>query len=389
MTSTATPVRGRGVYVHVPFCRRRCPYCDFAIEVGVDSAGFVDAVIAEASARGVGVIDGVGVVDSVSLGGGTPSSLVPPELSRLLARFAGALRPGAEVSLEVNPEDITVDVARGLRDAGFTRVSVGLQSFSDPVLRYLGRAHSGDAGAVAVAALVDVGVDVGVDLIVGVPGEGPTRLADDLARAAGLGVAHVSTYLLTLEEGTPLVSLIARGKRAAIDDDAQADAYEAVQGLCAGQGFRQYEVSSFARPGHESRHNRLYWQRGDYLGLGPGAHSFFIDVDGRAQRRHNRARFADYRKDPMAGAEHETLEPAHALLEAIAFGLRDKLHGVDVDVLAAWHKTAVPAGLARVIARAVDAGDVVVVEGRAFLTDQGVRFADRVARAVLALDAQV
>ncbi|MDP2340135.1 MAG: coproporphyrinogen-III oxidase family protein [Deltaproteobacteria bacterium] len=371
--------RPRGVYAHVPFCRRRCPYCDFAIEVGVDPTGFVDAIARELERRRHEI---EWPVQTVSLGGGTPSSLPPAELARLL-QVIGPVDADAERSLEVNPEDIDEGTASGLREAGFTRVSVGLQSFDDSVLRYLGRAHDGAGGSGAIEALVRSGVDVGVDLIVGVPGEGPSRLERDIERAAGLGVGHVSAYLLTVEAGTPLVQLIASHKRAAVDDDAQAAAYERVQGLCAAAGFQQYEVSSYARPGKTSRHNRLYWQRGDYLGLGPGAHSFAVLDDGSVRRRHNRARFAAWKEDCDADVDVEVLEPAHALREALAFGLRDQAAGVDVEGLAALHCTPLTAGVAAALRLSIERGDVVVRGQRHHLGEQGVRFADRVARAIL------
>lgn len=391
--------RACGVYVHVPFCRRHCPYCDFAIEVGKSQDGYVDAVLAEWEARRASFVVGRGgprTIASLSFGGGTPSSLPPRELHRLVAAVAGDLDKNAEVSLEVNPEDIDDDVATGLNDAGFTRVSVGLQSFDDGVLRYLGRAHDAAVGAAAIAALVATGVDVGVDLIVGVPGEGPDRLARDIDRVRALGVVHLSTYLLTVEPGTPLVRLIESKKREAVDDDAQATAYESIQELCRAAGFTQYEVSSYALPSSSSssssselkwsRHNRLYWQRGDYLGLGPGAHGFVVNGDGSVTRRHNRARLEQWLRDPHGGFDVEELDAAHALREGIAFGLRDKIHGVDVVELAALHQMPVTAGIAGALERAVAIGNVVVVAGRHHLTDLGLRFADRVARDVLGAD---
>jgi len=271
-----------------------------------------------------------------------------------------------------------------LKAAGFTRVSVGMQSFDDGVLRWLGRAHDGARATAAVQALVGVGLDVGVDFIVGVPGEGTTRLDNDLDRAHELGVVHISTYLLTVEAGTPLVQLIKKGARAAVDEDAQATAYERVAEIAAARGFLQYEVSSHAKPGHTSRHNRLYWGRGDYLGLGPGAHSLRVDDDGRALRRHTTARLAEWTPDP-AGAAHdeEVLEPEHAFREAVAFGLRDLEAGVDVERLARLHRTVVPVDVQRTIATAIARGDVVGSTPVFRLTMQGARFADRVARDVL------
>lgn len=374
-------MNARGLYIHVPFCRRRCPYCDFAIEVGASSVGFVDGVARELALRHKEI---EWPLQTVSLGGGTPSSLGPPELQRLIELVRGyGIDDDAEISLEVNPEDIDGDVAQGLRRAGFTRVSVGLQSFDDDVLLYLGRAHDGAAGAAAVAALVECGVDTGVDLIVGVPGETSGRLARDIVKTAALGVGHVSAYLLTVEAGTPLVRLIADKKRAAVDDEAQAAAYEQVQALCAEAGFQQYEVSSYARPGKTSRHNRMYWQRGEYLGLGPGAHSFAIAEDGSVRRRHNRARLTGWLLDPDDDVDVEVLEPAHALREALAFGLRDKGEGVDSAALAALHHTVLTPGLQAALSASVAGGDVVAIAGRLHLSAQGVLFADRVARCIL------
>ena len=275
-----TDLRPGGVYVHVPHCRRRCPYCDFSIEVGASTAGFVDALEAELLAR-AGELSWP--ASTLSLGGGTPSQLPLADLARIVASVRGrGLNDDAEVALEVNPEDINEAFAVGLKAAGFTRVSVGLQSFDDDVLKYLGRAHDRERGLRAVEQLVAAGLHVGVDLIVGVPGEGPSRLADDVARARDLGVGHISTYILTLEADTPLVQLIKRGARAAIDDDHQADAYEQVVDLTSAAGFAQYEISSHARPGRTSRHNRLYWQRG---GLpGPRAGGPFVSRRRRRPR---------------------------------------------------------------------------------------------------------
>ncbi len=369
-----------GVYVHVPFCRRRCPYCDFAFEVRAADPRFVDAVAAELRGRWAELPS---APSSLSLGGGTPSSLREADLARLVeeARALG-LAADAEISLEVNPED---DVA----PAGFTRVSLGVQSFDDDVLAWLGRAHDGKRARDAVAAYVRTGRRVGVDLIVGVPGERHDRLARDVETCVALGVGHVSAYLLTVEAGTPLVQLIARKQREAVDDDVQAMAYEDVQRRLTAAGYAQYEVSSYARPGEESRHNRVYWQGGTYLGVGPSAHSMRRLDDGRVRRRQTTARFDAWVMDPLRAAiDVEELEPAHALREAVAFGLRDLAAGVDLAALARRH--AVPAG-ARVlddVRAALDAaaaaGDLIIDGDRARLTSKGARFADRVARAVLA-----
>lgn len=377
----------RGVYVHVPFCRRRCPYCDFAFEVRPADPRFGPAVVDELRARAHEL---GGAADTVSFGGGTPSALPARDLVDVVAgvRSTTGLARDAEVALELNPEDVTREYAGALRAGGFTRASLGVQSFDDDVLTYLGRAHGGARARDAVKACIDAGLRVGVDLIVGVPGERAGRLERDVGVLRELGVGHVSAYILTPEEGTPLVQLIAKGTRAKIDDDAQADAYEQVQSLLEA-GWRQYEISSYARHGEESRHNRLYWQGGAYLGVGPSAHSMSRRDDGTVVRRHTTARLDAWLPAVLAGeaAAHsvEELAPPDALLEAVAFGLRDLLAGVSVAALGERHRCEplvprIESELARHEGLAEKRAD------RWHLTPRGARFADRVARAVLAVD---
>ncbi|MCC7109362.1 MAG: radical SAM family heme chaperone HemW [Deltaproteobacteria bacterium] len=379
------PATGSGVYIHVPYCRRRCPYCDFRIAIRRVDEGFASGVVAELRARR-GELPWPAA--TLSLGGGTPSALPPARMVEILeAVRAEGLSEGAEVSLEANPEDVTAEVAQAWRAAGVTRVSLGVQSFDDEVLAWLGRAHRGARAREAVAAVRDAGIaQVGVDLIAGVPGEEPERIRRDVATADELGVGHVSAYLLTVEEGTPLVRLIARGARARVDDDAQADAYEHLQERLSAHGWRQYEVSNWARPGCESRHNRLYWAHQPYLGLGPGAHSMRELEDGSVRRRNNIASLDAWLVDP-ATAEHEdeVLLPPHALREAVAFGLRDLGRGVDVRALGA-RRHSDPQPVLAALAPALARGELLADdEGRVLrLSARGARFADRIARDVLA-----
>lgn len=375
----------RGVYVHVPFCRRRCPYCDFAFEVRPADPRYAPAVVGELRARA----HELGApAATLSFGGGTPSALPVDDLARIVEATRGivGLEDGAEISLELNPEDVDHALARDLRAAGFTRASLGIQSFDDDVLRWLGRAHDGARARSAVAACLTAGLRTGVDLIVGVPDERTGRLERDVDAIEGMGVGHVSAYLLTVEAGTPLVQLIANKARAAVDEDKQADAYESVQALLVERGFLQYEVSSYARPGEESRHNRIYWQGGGYLGVGPSAHSMRPLEDGSVLRRHTTARLDAWLVDPAAAAhEGETLAPAHAFRESVAFGLRDLAAGVDVDDLARRHR--VNSGAAAMRTALEREGELVEErDGRFRLSARGARFADRLARAVLAVD---
>jgi oxygen-independent coproporphyrinogen III oxidase len=396
-----------GVYVHVPFCRRRCPYCDFAFEVRPADPRYAPALLAEMAARR-GELSCAPA--TLSFGGGTPSALPAADLAALVAgaRSILALPADAEVSLELNPEDVLAAPAAAalapgapgggvegpalpaaLAAAGFSRASLGVQSFDDGVLRWLGRAHDAAGARASVRACVEAGLRTAVDLIVGVPGEPAARLARDVDELLALGATHVSAYLLTVEPETPLVQLIAQQRRAPVDDDAQAAAYEELQRLLAERGLTQYEVSSYSIPGEESRHNRIYWQGGAYLGLGPSAHSMRPLEDGSVLRRHTRARFDAWLADPAGAArDEEVLPPAAAFLEAVAFGLRDLGRGVSLEELAARHHLGDARSCLRVRAALLALGDDVLegADGRLRLSARGARFADRAARAVLAAD---
>lgn len=374
-----------GVYVHVPYCRRRCPYCDFYFEVRKADRSFAEALHVELCARSN---DRPGEVPrTLYFGGGTPTALPDDALAAAVTAVADVvgLAPDAEVTVEANPEDLGPGRCRALAALGVNRLSLGVQSFEDDVLRYLGRAHKGAEAEDTVKRALDEGIArVSVDLIAGVPGERPGRLEREVERLVRLGVGHVSAYLLTVEAGTPLEGLIQLGRRGPLVDDLQADAYEALQELLPAAGFRQYEVSSFSRPGEESRHNRLYWAKGTWLGLGPGAHSMRLVDDGRVERRHTTARLEAWLDDPAGAAhEREVLSPGEAFHEAVAFGLRDLVAGVRLEDLAARHGVEVPAALRGVLAAAAERRLVACSDGAICLTALGARFADAVARDVL------
>lgn len=278
-----------GLYVHVPFCRHRCGYCDFAVLVGADRGlreRYVEAVCAElraASAAGPHVFAPAGVpvedrwpqFGSLFVGGGTPTQLDAPDLARILrtAREALPLAAGVEVSVEANPEDLDTGYLATLVAEGLTRVSVGAQSTSPGVLAFLDRLH--DPGAVprAVEAARSAGVaSVSVDLIYGAPAESDAQWRESLEAAVALGVDHVSCYGLTVEANTPYAREIAAGRKSAPDEDVEARRMAIAGEVLGAAGFRRYEISNWARPGHESRHNQVYWAQGDYLAAGASAH---------------------------------------------------------------------------------------------------------------------
>ncbi|HUO47122.1 MAG TPA: radical SAM family heme chaperone HemW [Acidimicrobiia bacterium] len=307
-------------YVHLPFCARVCPYCDFAVVAGRD----------DMMTRYVGAV-GQEIVrehpwrqlDSIYVGGGTPSRIEPGLLRGLITTLADTLglAAGAEVSLEANPEDWTPKRARELIRAGFNRVSLGAQSFHPLILEALGRRHLPDAIARAVAVARQAGFSsINLDLIYGTPGESLADWEATLAAALEATPDHLSCYALTVEKGTPLHRQVMAGSPTP-DPDVQADQYELAQEMLSADGLVQYEVSNWARPGHACRYNLAVWAQAEYLAFGMGAHRFRAGI-----RSHNLSRLDPYLEaierghSPSRGAE--PVEGWRAEVERVFLGLR-------------------------------------------------------------------
>lgn len=266
---------GFGLYLHWPFCQAKCPYCDFNSHVvgAIDQARWQAAYLAEISR--VSVETEGRVLQSVFFGGGTPSMMVPAVVDAIMTQIRASW-PTAndmEVTLEANPTSVEAGRFAGYRDAGVNRVSMGVQALNDPDLRALGRLHSVDE-ALAAFNIARQNFDrVSFDLIYARQGQSLAAWEAELRRALDMGLDHLSLYQLTIEEGTAFGDRFAAGKlRDLPADDTAADMYFATQEICAAAGLAGYEVSNHARPGYESRHNLIYWQSGDYVGIGPGAH---------------------------------------------------------------------------------------------------------------------
>ncbi len=266
---------GFGVYVHWPFCLAKCPYCDFNshVSASVDQDQWREALVAEV--RAAKALTGPRRVDTVFFGGGTPS-LMPAETVGAIIDAIDAewgLAEGAEVSLEANPTSVEAARFRGYASAGVNRVSMGVQALNDPDLKALGRMHSAAEARAAFDVARSVFSRVSFDLIYARQGQTLAAWEAELAEAMAMAIDHLSLYQLTIEQGTRFGELAARGRlRDLPNDDLSADMYAATQDITAAAGMPAYEISNHARPGAESRHNRIYWRYGDYAGIGPGAH---------------------------------------------------------------------------------------------------------------------
>ncbi|GAA4206670.1 radical SAM family heme chaperone HemW [Actinocatenispora rupis] len=385
---TSVGAHGFGVYVHVPFCASRCGYCDFntytATELpGVDRSSYPDLVVAEL-ALAARVLGGTAPpVRTVFFGGGTPTLLPPDDLARILDGIADTfgLEPDAEVTTEANPESVSPASLRALRRAGFTRISLGMQSAVGHVLALLDRKHTPGRATVAAAEAAEAGFDhVNLDLIYGTPGESADDWAASLDTVLGSVAAgaadHVSAYSLIVEDGTRLAGRIRRGELPMPSDDTAADRYLAAEERLTAAGLSWYEVSNWAADeAARCRHNLLYWSGGDWWGLGPGAHSHVGGV--RWWNVKHPSRYAERLATGSPGAGREILTADERHTEDVL--LRTRLSsGLPLDVLD-------DAGRASAD-RAVLAGlldPTAVAAGRAVLTLRGRLLADAVVRDLL------
>ncbi len=317
--------RWRSAYIHIPFCRRRCPYCDFAV-VTPDEGGTPDIVrrYRAALAAEIGMEPEFGPLDAVNFGGGTPSTVAAGDVAEVLTELDNcfAIMPGAEVSLEANPEDWDLPLATALVEAGITRVSLGVQSFADDTLEKLGRTHTPEQATAAVEVARAAGVgSVGIDLIFGSAYESLESWEGTVETALNSRPDHISVYALTVELGTALSRAVRSGVEPAPDADFQADAYELFGGQAARAGFIHYEVSNFALPGHHVRYNLSTWAQGDYVAFGLGAHGHRAGVRRRNVRRLDAyLRMVEAGERPEAGVEQ--IEGWAGEQERLMLGLR-------------------------------------------------------------------
>ena len=268
---------GIALYVHIPFCETKCPYCDFNTYAGINHLlpPYLSALEREIRIWGEALAHPT--VNTVFLGGGTPSMLSPAQMTDLLSTIADSfpIASGAEVTAEVNPDDASIERLTAFRQAGINRISLGVQSLDDDELRMLGRRHGSVEALTALAAIREAGFDnFSADLMYGLPHQGMETWQRNVEGVIDAGPQHISAYALTLEEGTPFHKQAADGLLPEQDSDLTADMYQWADEAFAKEGLNNYEISNWARPGMESLHNITYWRNVPYLGVGPGAHSF-------------------------------------------------------------------------------------------------------------------
>ena len=323
-----------GLYIHIPFCEKKCAYCDFySITDFTRIDAFVEGVIQEMELLETPPL----IFDTIYLGGGTSSVLPARKIERLLSQASKRfdIQEDAEITIEVNPGTVDQENLRSFRKAGINRINIGVQSFSNADLAFLGRIHTADQAAAAIADARKAGFDnLGLDLIYGLPGQTPETWQENLEQAISYKTEHLSCYTLTYEQGTPLGKMKVDGQVDPLGDDAVADLFKIMQNILEQHGYEQYEIANFARKSadngisYRSRHNQKYWTSAPYIGLGPSAHSFVAP-----KRRWNTAEIDTYlsrlKKNQLPIQESEILTPEQRLLESLYLGLRTR-EGIDI-----------------------------------------------------------
>lgn len=310
------------LYIHVPFCKRRCRYCDFTTQAMASDSPVMDDYVEHLieQIRAYSNADELGHLKTVYLGGGTPSYLGNKRLSSILYALSVSmhLTPEVECTLEANPESVTLALVKDLYALGVTRISLGVQSFDDGMLQLLGRIHTADMTRRALEAIFERFSNVSIDFMCGLPGQTQESFQRDLEEALSRGVKHISVYPLAIEPGTPFERMVQEGTLA-FDEDASVDFMEQAHGFLLDHGFEHYEVSNYDLPGFESRHNSAYWTGRPYLGLGTGA-------VGMRQNALCRERFNE------AEGVFETLDPFQMAAEDLMLGMRLAEGVLDEDV---------------------------------------------------------
>lgn len=364
-----------GVYLHIPFCKSRCSYCDFATDVLREAAvveRYVDAVCDEIP----GTVRGKTVVDTIYFGGGTPSLLSPEQLGRLIKAVDDwfSVSSDAELTVEMNPATVTAEKLAAYRGLGVNRASFGVQTFNDRDLKLLARGHDARDVRETFRLLREAGFgNVSFDLIAGLPGQSVEDWKRNLDEALAMGPEHLSLYLLEVHEGTPLAEQLRSGRRPMPDEDSAAEMYEMMLDRTAAAGYLQYEISNFAKPGFESRHNTKYWRLDPVYGFGVSAHSF----DGYQRYANERDTDAYVKRIEESSTAEVMRERIDAASEFIFLGLRFS-EGIDLDAYRERFGVVLMVQYKDEISRLVEYGLLETSAGRIRLTRKGMLFSNEV-----------
>jgi oxygen-independent coproporphyrinogen-3 oxidase len=364
-----------GVYLHIPFCRSRCSYCDFATDIYRSTEvveRYIGALCREIE-NSTGIVNNV---DTVYFGGGTPSLLSPEQLNGVLETVRKVFRVdgSAEITMEMNPGTVSPATLHSYRAAGVNRASFGLQTFDDIDLRRLARGHDSADAVATFRTLRQAGyTNVSFDLIAGLPGQSVAAWKRNLERALELEPEHLSLYLLEIHEGTPLAEQIRSGRQSTPDDDVVAEMYELMVELVTAAGYVQYEISNFARPGFESRHNAKYWLMEPVYGFGASAHSF----DGRERFASERDSRKYVELIENRGNAEVFREKTDVRAEAAILGLR-MTQGMDLTDFRARFGTDLISAFGHEFDRFIEGGLIEVSDRRLRLTSRGMLFSNEV-----------
>lgn len=378
-----------GLYVHIPFCERKCVYCSFySIESFANRDRFLAALLKEIEMSDPAPIanEGEGEASTIFFGGGTPSILSPEEINAILEALRGKfpVAADAEITMECNPGALNGEWLRGYRGAGVNRLSFGVQSFHDDDLHFLSRIHTAAQAEENIRLVRSVFDNVSLDLIFALPNQTPERWHHNLERAVALGTDHISAYALIFEEGTPLNAMRIKGNVSPLDVDTEADMYEETVGFLEGHGFRRYETSNYAKPGRECRHNIGYWERRSYVSFGPSAHSY-ARQGVLGERWANVSSLTAYLLAVESGqapaASRERLTPEQGMEEIVMLGLRCR--GINLHDFRRAVGAELAVAAAGPVAAMVKNGFATIDGERLRLTPKGAIFADRFALEII------
>jgi oxygen-independent coproporphyrinogen-3 oxidase len=377
-----------GIYIHIPFCSKACHYCNFHFSTSLKLKNdFLTALLKEieitasavpGSEETAGYLAG-DTIETIYFGGGTPSLLSEQELSAILQQLGNhySIAPGAEITLEANPDNISASNLRGWKSAGINRLSIGIQSFFDEDLLWMNRAHNSAQSINAIDLSKAEGFDnLTIDLIYGTPGLTDEKWKENVQIAVGAGIAHLSCYALTVEPSTALHNLIRQKKVSDIDQEKQAAQFIMLMEWMETAGYEHYEISNFAKPGARSRHNTSYWQGKRYLGLGPSAHSF----NGSARRWNiaNNALYIQSMNNNQLPIETEALTATQQVNEYIMTALRT-IEGLNLQVMEKRFGMNISESLQSSAKKYIESGKMQRLEERLQLTQEGKLYADGIA----------